>query len=50
MARKIIGINVCYNLIKIFLYNKNLRHLKINSIIYCIRVYTYKVITVVITS
>ena len=46
MARKIIGIKVYY-LIKIFLYKK--LHLKINSIIYCIRVYIYKVITVVIT-
>ena len=43
MARKIIGIKVCYYLIKLF------SHLKINSIIYCIRVYIYKVITVVIT-
>ena len=40
MARKIIGIKVCYYLIKIFLHNKT--HLKINSIM-------YKVITVVIT-
>ena len=50
MARKIIGIKVCYYLIKIFLHNKI--HFKINSIIYniyCIRVYIYKVITVVIT-
>ena len=46
MARKIIGIKVCYYLIKIFLHNKI--HFKINSIIYCIRVYMYKVITVVI--
>ena len=46
MARKIIGIKVYY-LIKIFLHNKI--HFKINSIIYCIRVYIYKVITVVIT-
>ena len=37
MARKIIGIKVCYYLIKIFLHNKI--HFKINSIIYCIRVY-----------
>ena len=42
MARKIIGIKVYY-LIKIFLHNKI--HFKINSIIYCIRVYIYKVIT-----
>ena len=35
MARKIIGIKVCYYLIKIFLHNKI--HFKINSIIYCIR-------------
>ena len=42
MARKIIGIKVCYYL-KIFLHNKI--HFKINSIIYCIRVYIYKVIT-----
>ena len=47
MARKIIGIKVCYYLIKIFLHNKI--HLKINSIIYSIRVYMYKVITLVIT-
>ena len=46
MARKIIGIKVYY-LIKIFLHNKI--HFKINSIIYCIRVHMYKVITVVIT-
>ena len=46
MARKIIGIKV-YFLIKIFLHNKI--NFKINSIIYCIRVYMYKVITVVIT-
>ena len=46
MARKIIGIKVYY-LIKTFLHNKI--HLKTNSIIYCIRVYIYKVITVVIT-
>ena len=46
MARKIIGIKVCYYLIKIFLHNKI--HLKIKSIIYCIKVYMYKVITVVI--
>ena len=48
MARKIIGIKVYY-LIKIFLHNKI--HFKINCIylIYCIRVYMYKVITVVIT-
>ena len=32
MARKIIGIEVCYYLIKIFLPNKI--HFKINSIIY----------------
>ena len=38
MARKIIVIKVCYYLIKIFLHNKI--HFKINSIIYCIRVYT----------
>ena len=42
-----LGIKVCYYLIKIFLHNKI--HLKIKSIIYCIRVYMYKVITVVIT-
>ena len=47
MARKIIGIKVCYYLIKIFLHNKI--HFKINTIICCIRVYIYKVITVVIT-
>ena len=49
MARKIIGIKVCYYLIKLFLNNKI--HFKINSIIYSIRVYMYiyKVITVVIT-
>ena len=48
MARKIIGIKVCYYLIKIFLHN--IKYIfKINSIIYCIRVYIYKVITVVIT-
>ena len=47
MARKIIGIKVCYNLINLFLHNNI--HFKINSIIYCIRVYMYKVITVVIT-
>ena len=47
MARKIIGIKVCYYLIKIFLHNNI--HFKIHSIIYCIRVYIYKVITVVIT-
>ena len=47
MARKIIGIKVCYYLIKIFLHNKI--HFKINGIIYSIRVYMYKVITVVIT-
>ena len=47
MARKIIGIKVCYYLIKIFLHNKI--HFKINNIIHCIRVYIYKVITVVIT-
>ena len=47
MAKKIIGIKVCYYLIKIFLHNKI--HFKINSIIYCNRVYMYKVITVVIT-
>ena len=40
MARKIIGIKVYY-LINIFLHNKI--HFKINSIIYCIRVYMYKV-------
>ena len=40
MARKIIGIRVCYYLIKIFLNNKI--QFKINSIM-------YKVITVVIT-
>ena len=44
MARKIIGIKVCYYLIK-----KYFSHFKINSIIYCMRVYMYKVITVVIT-
>ena len=43
MARKIISIKVCYYLIKIFLHNKI--HFKINSIIYCIRVYIYMVIT-----
>ena len=48
MARKIIGIKVCYYLIKIFLHNNKI-HFKINSIIYCIRVYMYKVIKVVIT-
>ena len=47
MARNIIGIKVSYYLIKIFLHTKV--HFKINSIIYCIRVYMYKVITVVIT-
>ena len=47
MARKIIGIKVCYYLIKIFLHNKI--HFKINSITYHIRVYMYKMITVVIT-
>ena len=47
MARKIIGIKVCYYLTTIFLHNKI--HFKINSIIYCIRVYMYQVITVVIT-
>ena len=47
MARKIINIKVCYYLIKIFLHNKI--HFKIKSIIYCIRVYIYKVITMVIT-
>ena len=47
MARKIIGIKVCYYLIKIFLHNKI--HFKINYIIHCIRVYMYMVITVVIT-
>ena len=47
MARMIIGIKVSYYLIKIFLHNKI--HFKINSIIYSIRVYIYKVITVVIT-
>ena len=47
VARKIIGIKVCYYLIKIFLHNNI--HFKMNSIIYCIRVYIYKVITVVIT-
>ena len=47
MARKIIGIKVGYYLIKIFLHNEI--HFKINSIIYCIRIYIYKVITVVIT-
>ena len=36
MARKVIGIKVCYYLIKIFLHNKI--HFKINSIICCIRV------------
>ena len=47
MAIKII--KVCYYLIKIFLHNKI--HFKINSIIIIIiiRVYMYKVITVVIT-
>ena len=39
MARKIICIKVCYYLIKIFLHNKI--YLKINSIIYCIRVYIH---------
>ena len=43
VARKIIGIKVCYYLIKIFLHNKI--HFKLKSIIYCIRVYMYKVIT-----
>ena len=38
MARKIIGIKVCYYLIKIFLHNKIL-------IVKYIRVYMYKVIT-----
>ena len=47
LERLYIGIKVCYYLIKIFLHNKI--HFKINSIIYCIRVYMYKVITVVIT-
>ena len=47
VARKIICIKVCYYLIKIFLHNKI--HFKIKSIIYSIRVYMYKVITVVIT-
>ena len=47
MARKIIGIKVCYYLIKLFLHNKI--HFKIKTIIYYIRVYIYKVITVVIT-
>ena len=47
MARKILCIKVCYYLIKIFLHNKI--HFKIKSIIHCIRVYMYKVITVVIT-
>ena len=47
MARKIISIKVCYYLIKIFLHNKI--HFKIKSIIYCIRVYIYKMITVMIT-
>ena len=47
MARKNIGIKVCYYLIKIFLHNKI--HFKIKSIINCIRVYMYKVITMVIT-
>ena len=46
MARKIIGIKVCYYLIKIFLHNKI--HFKLKSIIYFRRVYIYKVITVVI--
>ena len=39
MARKIIGIKVCYYLIKIFLHKI---HFKIKSIIYCISVYMYK--------
>ena len=43
MARKIIGIKVCYYLIKIFLHNK--MYFKIKSMIYCIRAYMYKVIT-----
>ena len=47
LYRRIIGIKVCYYLIKIFLHNKI--HFKIKSIIYCLRVYMYKVITVVIT-
>ena len=47
MVRNIIGIKVCYYLIKIFLHNKI--HFKINSLIYCTRVYIYKVITMVIT-
>ena len=47
LYRKIIGIKICYNLIKIFLHNKI--HFKINSIIYSIRAYIYKVITVVIS-
>ena len=42
MARKIIGIKVCYYLIKIFLHIKI--YFKIKSIIYM-----YKVITVLIT-
>ena len=48
MARKIISIKVCYYLIKLFLHNKI--HFKIKSIIYCIRLHMYKVITVVITT
>ena len=47
MARKIIGIKLAYYLIKIFLHNKI--HFKIYSVINFIRVYIYKVITVVIT-
>ena len=46
MARKIIGIKVCYYLIKIFLHNKI--DFKIKSIMYYIMVYMYKVIAVVI--
>ena len=42
VARKITGIKVCYYLIKIFLQNKI-------HIVQYIRVYMYKVITVVIT-
>ena len=46
MARKINGIKVYY--LKIYILHNKI-HLKIQSIIYCIRVYIYKVITVVIT-
>ena len=50
MARKIIGIKVCYYLIKIYFYIiKYIFKIKLVYIIYSIRVYMYKVITVVIT-